>query len=126
MKMTKENDPQTFAIIGAAMVVHSYLGHGFLEAVYQEALEIEFSYRKIPFEREVNIPLFYRQQKLKTFYRSDFICFDSVIVEIKALKQLGGIEKAQIINYLKATKIRIGLLLNFGGQSLEYERFINS
>ena len=126
MKMTKENDPQTFAIIGAAMVVHSYLGHGFLEAVYQEALEIEFSYWKIPFEREVNIPLFYRQQKLKTFYRSDFICFDSVIVEIKALKQLGGIEKAQIINYLKATKIRIGLLLNFGGQSLEYERFINS
>jgi GxxExxY protein len=125
--MEKEiRDPRTHAIIGAAMEVHRQLGCGFLEAVYQEALEIEFIKRNIQFKREVELEIFYKEQKLKTFYKSDFICFESIIVELKALPQLTSIEEAQIINYLKATGFEIGLLLNFGAQSLQYKRFILS
>ena len=125
--MEKEiRDPRTHAIIGAAMEVHRQLGCGFLEAVYQEALEIEFIKRNIQFKREVELEIFYKEQKLKTFCKSDFICFESIIVELKALPQLTSIEEAQIINYLKATGFEIGLLLNFGAQSLQYKRFILS
>ena len=94
----EENDPQTYAIIGAAIIVHRALGCGFLEAVYQEALVIEFTRQSIPFRREVELPIYYFETKLSLGYRADFICFDQVIVELKALKELGGIEKSQIIN----------------------------
>ena len=119
-----ENDPRTYAIIGAAMEVHNQLGCGFLEAVYQEALELELVARGIPFRPQVELPLSYKGRALKTYYRADFICFDGVIVEVKALTQLGPIEEAQVINYLKATGFEIGLLLNFGRPSLQYKRYI--
>jgi GxxExxY protein len=120
------NDPRTYSIIGAAMEVHRQLGCGFLEPVYQEALAIEFSKRKISYSREVKLPVFYKQMRLNTPYRVDFICFDEVAVELKALTHLSGTEEAQLINYLKASGKEIGLLVNFGGRSLVYRRFILS
>ena len=120
------SDPRTYAIIGAAMEVHNTLGCGFLEAVYQEALALELQARNIPFSREVSLQVEYRGQVLNTAYRPDFVCFDSVIVEVKALSALSGTEQAQLLNYLKATELELGLLLNFGGKSLQWERLIRS
>jgi len=122
--MTEPKDPQTFAIIGAAMEVHTQLGHGFLEGVYQESLAIEFSLRSIPFVRESEIPVSYKGELLACKYRADFLCFDDVIVEVKALKSLTSIEEAQILNYLKASGHRRGLLINFGASSLQTKRFV--
>lgn len=119
-----ERDPRTHAILGAAMEVHRQLGCGFLEAVYHEALAIEFTERGISFQQEVEIPISYKQRRLQTTYRADFICFDSVVVELKALSKLSGAEESQIINYLKATGLKVGLLLNFGSRSLEFRRFV--
>ena len=126
MKDLTSKDPKTYAIIGAAMEVHRQLGCGFLEPVYQEALAIEFSRRAISFRREESLPVFYKEVRLNTPYRVDFICFDGVVVELKALARLGGTEEAQLINYLKAGAYEIGLLLNFGTRSLEYRRFVFS
>ena len=119
-------DPRTFAIIGAAMEVHRQLGHGFLEAVYQEALAIEMAARGIPHRREAELPVFYRQQRLNTSYRPDFICFEDIIVELKALSQTGPYEESQIINYLKASGYPVGLLPNFGARSLSHRRFVRT
>ena len=121
-----ENDPRTFAIIGAAMEVHKQLGCGFLEAVYQEALAFEFASRQISFKREVCLPIQYKGKLLTTAYCADFICFDGVVVELKALAQMSGTEEAQVINYLKATGFEVGLLLNFGGRSLQHRRLVLS
>ena len=120
----QKTDEQTYAIIGAAMEAHRELGFGFLEAVYQDALAVELGSRQIPFEREVTLPVFYKGQKLPSSYRADFICFDEVLVEIKALGRLTGVEEAQTINYLKITGLFRALLLNFGARSLEYKRLV--
>ena len=119
-----QRDPRSFAIIGAAMEVHRQSGCGFLEPVYQEALALELAGRGVPHHREVDLPVYYKGQKLNSSYRVDFLCYDSVIVELKALARLGGTEEAQILNYLKASGHQVGLLLNFGAPSLAYKRFI--
>jgi GxxExxY protein len=119
-----ESDPRTYAVIGAALEVHRQLGCGYLEAVYQEAMELELTARGIPFQPQAEIPVRYKGRVLKTFYRADFVCFDAVVVELKALTQIGSIEEAQVINYLKGTGFEIGLLLNFGRTSLQSKRYI--
>ena len=110
------------------MEVHRELGAGFLEAVYQEAFARELGKRGIPVRAEVEIPIFYKYkgERLSTAYRADFVCFDSVIVEVKALAKLTGIEESQVINYLKASGHSIGLLVNFGARSLEHRRLVMS
>ena len=115
-------DPQTYAIIGAAMAVHSKLGHGFLEKVYKLALPIEFKRRDIPFVIEAPLPVLYDGVPLPTTYRVDFVCFGDVIVECKATATITQADVAQLINYLKAAGKRRGLLLNFGGLSLQHAR----
>ena len=120
-----ENDPQTFAIIGAAMEVHKELGYGFLESVYQDALVYELKQRGVPFMREQAIPVIYKGLKLDSSFRADFVCFDSVIVELKAIKALSSTEEAQVINYLKATGYTRALLLNFGSPKLEFKRIVH-
>jgi GxxExxY protein len=117
-----QRDPETFAIIGAAMEVHRQLGHGFLEAVYQEAMAIEMTGRKIPFQREVPLAVSYKGQQLQCDYRADFICYGNVAVELKAISQLTGTDEAQVINEMKATGTQRALLINFGAPSLEYKR----
>ena len=108
------------------MEVHRQLGCGFLEPVYQEPLAIEFTNPHIPFDREVKLPLEYKGRLLESKYCADFICFSSIVVELKALARMGGTEEAQVINYLKATGHRVGLLINFGAKSLEHRRFVFS
>ncbi len=119
-----QKDMQTYTIIGAAMAVHSTLGSGFLESVYQEALEIEFQIRNIPFEREKVLPVTYRDKTLKSVFKADFVCFGTVIVELKALQHLSGAEEAQIINYLKASSLQKAILFNFGTSSLQHKRLV--
>jgi len=119
-----ERDPETYAIIGAAMAVHSELGSGFLEPVYQKALAIEFEIEEIPFKREFPFEIRYRNRVLDCKYRTDFVCYDSIIVELKALDSLQDAHYAQVINYLKATGINRALLLNFGSPRLDHKRIV--
>ena len=117
-------DHITYKIIGAAMEVHKELGCGFLEGVYQEALAREFRIQGIPNKAQPIVDIKYKGEALDKKYQPDFTCYEEVIVEIKAINTLSGIEEAQLINYLKASGIKIGLLLNFGSKSLEHKRFI--
>lgn len=115
-------DKLTYNIIGAAMEVHKTLGSGFLESVYQEVLEKEFKLRDIPYSREHLIRIKYKGEVLTQYYKADFICYDSVIVELKALSELTSVHESQLLNYLKATGIKKGLLINFGTSSLQTKR----
>ncbi len=126
MEASKQRDPETFAIIGAAMETHRELRDGFLEPVYQEALALEFGARGIPFEREKLLRVYYKGQTLESYYKADFVCFGSVIVECKALSQIGGVEDAQVLNYLRITGLERAVLLNFGTPSLQYKRLVLS
>ena len=122
MLLFEENTDQ---IIAACLAVHKELGNGFLEAVYQDALEIEFRERGIPYRREAQIQIFYKGHKLDKEYYADFICFDQIIVELKCVSRLVNANKAQVINYLHGTKLKVGLLVNFGEASLKWERLTN-
>lgn len=114
---------ETYKINGAAMRVYNALGNGFLEAVYQEALEMEFIKRKIPHEREKELEIYYEGRKLKQTYRADFVCYGNIIVELKAVSHLDDSHRSQVFNYLKASGFKLGLLFNFGNaDGLEYER----
>ena len=116
---------EVYAIVGAAMAVYNELGPGFLEAVYQEALEIELAERIISYSALQEIPIVYKGRRLRKYYVADLVVYEKIIVELKALDRLTGLEEAQLINYLKATGFEVGLLINFGAQNkLEYKRMI--
>lgn len=119
-------DEKTYAIIGAAMEVHRFLNKGFLEVVYQDALEIEFRLRDIPYQREVDLNIAYKGHQLGGTYRADFICYGEIIVELKAVSQLIAAHEAQTLHYLRATGYSLALLLNFGNSSLQTKRLIQS
>ncbi len=115
----------SFAINGAAFQVYNTLGHGFLEAVYQEALEIEFKKRNIPYEREKELKIYYDGVELKQTYKADFVCYGKVIVELKAVNTLDDAHRSQVHNYLHITGYKLGLLYNFGSpEGLEKERIV--
>ena len=119
-----QKDQQSHAIIGAAMEVHRELGFGFLEAVYQCALALEFQDRQIPFRTGVPLPVRYKGKLLTCGYRADFICYDDFLVETKAITELTRADDAQLINELKATGLQRGLLPNFGAPSLQFKRLV--
>ena len=106
------------------MEVHRLLGSGFLEPVYQAALEVEFGRRRVPYQREVGLPVYYKEEPLGVRYRADFVCFDEVLVELKALDRVTKREENQVIHYLIASRLGRGLLLNFGTPSLQYRRLV--
>ena len=119
-------DPQTYVIIGACFEVHNELGCGFLEAAYKQARQVELRLRGVEVEREVHCPITYKGVRLDCPCKADFICFGDVIIEVKAEKQLTNVDRAQVINYLKATGYPKAVLVNFGAVSLEYERIVLS
>ena len=116
---------EVYAVVGAAIEVHKVLGFGFLEPVYQEAMEIELRLRSLPFQAQVPLVVLYKGQALRRQYVADLVCYDQIIVELKALERLSGREEAQLLNYLKATSFPVGLLINFGHSTkLEWKRFV--
>jgi len=116
---------EVFTVVGAAIGVHRELGHGFLEAVYQEAMEIELESRGIPFEAQKPLQIYYKGKLLAKEYFADIVCYGQIIVELKAGDRLSDKDRAQILNYLKATGLRVGLLVNFGSHGkLEWERLV--
>jgi GxxExxY protein len=116
---------ESYKIIGACIEVHKKLGSGFLESVYSEALELEFKKVAIHYEREKKLPVYYDDKPLNKYFRADFVCFNSIILELKATKFLIEADHRQTVNNVKATKYKLGLLINFGTPSLTYKRIIN-
>lgn len=113
---------ESYLIIGAAMEVHKVLGCGFIEPVYQDALAVELSNRNIPFEKEKEITIAYKDTVLSKTFRADFICYNKIILELKAVSGFTDEHYAQIYSYLKASNMDLGILINFGNASLEYQR----
>lgn len=122
----QRRDHRTYALIGAAFEVHGHLGPGFLERIYAEAFKVELARVGIDHRSEVTFPARYKGQVLPVTYRADLVCFDGVLVELKAQRCLTPVDHAQVINYLKLSGLPVGLLLNFGRPSLEYQRFIHT
>ncbi len=126
--LTKQNNliykQEAYKIIGAEMKVHTSLGCGFLEQVYQEALEIEFNKQNIPYKRGAPLTINYNGITLNKKYVADFICYDKIKIELKATKELDSIHEAQVFNYLKATGFKLGILINFGEASLVSKRIV--
>lgn len=116
---------EAYRLVGAAMQVHRELGCGFLEPVYQEAFQLVLQDARIPFEREKLLPIHFMGRKLQKEYFADFVCFGKIIVEFKAVATLTSVHEAQVMNYLKATRFKLGLLFNFGGLSLVHKRLVN-
>lgn len=116
---------EAYEIIGAAMEVHNTLGQGFLESVYQEALEIEMSKREIPFSSQTKIQIHYKDIPMEHYFVVDFVCYDKIIVELKSVSAILPEHEAQIINYLRATGFKLGILLNFNEESLFFKRYPN-
>lgn len=117
---------ETYKIIGAAMQVHKHLGPGFLESVYQEAMEMELAIQGIPFRSQQKIQVQYKGKNLQHFYVADLICYDKIVVELKAVSGILPIHSAQVLNYLVATDLKVGLLLNFNEESLYHKRIVNT
>lgn len=116
---------EVYAVIGAAMEVYNELGNGFLEAVYQEALEIELTERGIPFVPQKLLPLYYKARKLKKQYKADIVAYEKIVVELKAQERLTKNDESQLLNYLNATKFQVGVLINFGAvNNLEWKRMV--
>ena len=115
---------ESYQIVGACMEVHSNLGPGFLEAVYAEALMLEFEERDIPYEINKEITIHYKGKPLHKKYYADFLCYDKIIIELKAAENLTPAYTSQVLNYLKATKMKLGILANFGEPSFHYDRVV--
>ena len=116
---------ESYKIIGLCMKIHKELGAGFFESVYQEALEIEFQKNNIPFKKEKKLPVYYNDQPLKKYFRADFICYDSIVLELKATKHSVEADIRQTLNNIKATNFKLGILINFCTPSLTYKRVVN-
>ena len=116
---------ESYKIIGACMEVHKKLGSGFLESVYSEALELEFKNAGIPYEKEKKLPVFYDDKPLKKYFRADFVCYNSIILELKATNYIVEANRKQTLNNVKATNFKLGILVNFGTPSLTYKRIVN-
>ena len=117
---------ESYRIVGSCLSVFNKLGSGFLESVYQEALEIQFKQDKIPFVKERKLHIKFDDIQLDKFFKADYVCFDSIIVELKATPFIHKNDVAQVLNYLRATDMRLGILVNFGEKSLTYKRVLNS
>jgi len=115
---------ESYKILGACFTVHSELGFGFLENVYQEALAKELAVRKIPFKKEAELDILYKNEYLSKKYYADFICYDKIILEIKACENISDNHIAQVVNYLSATNFKLGIIINFGSKSLTYKRIV--
>ena len=124
MKEGLVHSEETYKIIGAAMAVHRYFGCGFTEKIYQDALEIEMQSQGIPYQREVPIQACYRGRQLQTQFIPGFVCYNHIVVELKAVKELEDYHRSQAFNYAKVAGLNIALLINFGETSLYHERFI--
>jgi len=116
---------ESYKIIGACMEVHKKLGAGFLESVYSEALDLEFKKAGIPYKKEIKLPVYYEDKPLNKYFRADYVCYESIILELKATKFLIDADRQQTLNNVKATKFKLGILVNFGTQSLTYKRIVN-
>ena len=116
---------ESYKIIGACMEVHKKLGSGFLESVYTEALELELKKAGIPYNKQKKLQVYYEDKPLNKYFRADYLCYDAIILELKATKFLIDIDRQQTLNNLKATKFKLGLLINFGSPSLTYKRIVN-
>ncbi|MBN1388359.1 MAG: GxxExxY protein [Bacteroidales bacterium] len=117
---------ESYKIIGACISVHNNLGPGFYEAVYQEALEYEFGMQHIPFTKQPKLRIRYNDIQLGKYYIADFVCYDFILLEIKATPIIYDLQKYQLLNYLKATGLELGILINFGAKSLNYKRIVNT